>query len=122
MRTANGRQYEERNLTRERANRPAKALPHLKKLFRQPSPKAVRLVALAHAWLQMKEIGNAADAIEPSAGISGEPDHAYQAGVPRLQLKQADAALNLPRPLEQHARPKADWLVAVSNAWILKAR
>ncbi|MCP4694674.1 MAG: hypothetical protein GY859_41990, partial [Desulfobacterales bacterium] len=43
-------------------------------------------------------------------------------GVPRLQLKQADAALNLPRSLEQHARPKADWLVAVSNAWILKKR
>ncbi|MCP4702219.1 MAG: hypothetical protein GY862_35975, partial [Gammaproteobacteria bacterium] len=69
----------------------------------------------------MKEIGNAAEAMERAAGISGEPDHAYQAGVLRLQLKQADAALNLLRPLEQHARLNKNLVTGIYSLHFIEA-
>ncbi len=104
------------------ADKPKRALPHLLKLAAMAKPRADWLVALAHAHIKLNDIPNAAAAMERAAGISKKPEHAYQAGVLRLQLKQADQALKLLGPLEKHPDPKAEWLAALSNAWVLKEK
>jgi len=102
------------------AEGPDKALAHLVALCKRSPPRAEWFVALAHAWLRKKEIVNAAKAMEKAAGLSGKPQHAYQAGLMWLQARNADAALRVLVPLGKIAHPEADWLVALSNAWILK--
>ncbi len=104
------------------ARQAGKALPHLRRLCGMPSPKADWFVALGSAWLQSGDVPKAAEAMERAAHISGKPGHAYQAGVLRVQLKQADASLKLLLPLGQLPRPEAEWMIAISNAWLLKER
>jgi len=102
------------------AEQPGKALPHLRKLTGLPEPEADWFTALSQAWVQLDAIDKAAEAMERAAEISRKPDHAYQAGVLRLQLEQADQALKLLAPLENHPDPKAEWLAALSNAYVLQ--
>ncbi|MCP4690400.1 MAG: hypothetical protein GY859_20265 [Desulfobacterales bacterium] len=56
----------------------------------------------------MKSNGRAKaeEAMERAAAIGGKPEHAYQGGVMRLQLQQADAALKMLPPLEKQPRRK----------------
>jgi tetratricopeptide (TPR) repeat protein len=102
------------------ADQAGKALPHLRRLADLPAPKAEWLIALGQAWLNTGDVPKAAEATERAARISGKPGHAYRAGVLRLQLEQADAALVWLQPLQQHRHPKADWLIALARARILK--
>lgn len=102
-------------------DRPGKALRHLMRLSRLPEPEADWFVAIAHAWIQSENISKAVDAMERAAQLSQKPEHTYQAGILRLQLKQADRALKLLLPLARLSKPNADWMVAISNAWMLKA-
>jgi tetratricopeptide (TPR) repeat protein len=102
------------------AEQPEKALGHLLVLCKRSPAKVDWFVALAHAWLGQKEVVKAATAMERAAGLSGSPEHAYQAGLMWLQAKQADAALRLLGPLGRGPSPKALWLVALSNAWGMK--
>ena len=102
------------------AEKVQKALPHLSRLCKIKPPKAEWFTALAHAHIKLDDIPKAADAMETAAKISGKPDHAYMAATLRLQLSQADKALDLVLPLVRLPRPKADWWMAVSNAHILK--
>lgn len=98
----------------------SRALPHLLQLTRLPSPEADWFVALCQAWLQADSIPEAAHAMEQAFAISRKPEHAFQAGVMRLQLEQPDNALKLLEPLGLYPEPQADWLVALSNAWSMK--
>jgi len=102
------------------AEAPDKALAHLRKLCKRTPPKAEWFVALAHAWLRKKEIVNAAKAMEQAATLSQKPAHAYQAGLMWLQARNADAALRVLAPLGEKSHPEAEWLAALSNAWLLK--
>ncbi len=102
------------------AEKPDKALHSLLRLKEVVPPKADWFVATAQAWLIKEQIENAADAMEKAASISGEPQHIYQAGTLRLQLKQADRAISLLTPLADHKKPESKWLVALANAWLLK--
>ncbi len=101
----------------EKADR---ALKSLQRLTNVEPPKAEWFVAQAQAWLMKKDIENAADAMERAASISKKPEHIYQAGSLRLQLKQADRAIKLLTPLAKLSKPKSQWLIALSNAWLLK--
>ncbi len=102
------------------AEKPDKALTSLLRLADVQPPKADWFVATAQAWLVKEKIGKAADAMEKAATISKKPQHIYQAGTLRLQLKQADRAITLLTPLAKLKKPKKQWLVALSNAWLLK--
>ncbi|MBW1781944.1 MAG: tetratricopeptide repeat protein [Deltaproteobacteria bacterium] len=102
------------------AKRPERALKHLLLLSKRSPAKAHWFVALAHVWLAKKEMVKAATAMEQAAALSQDPKHAYQAGLMWLQAKRPDAALRLLIPLCRKARPEAQWLVALSNAWLLK--
>ena len=102
------------------AEQPKKALCHLLVLCKRTPKKAEWFVALAHAWLGQKEVLKAAGAMERAAALSRKPGHAYQAGLLWLQAKQVDGALRLLVPLSKQPRPEAQWLVALSNAWVLK--
>ncbi|PIE64073.1 MAG: hypothetical protein CSA26_09930 [Desulfobacterales bacterium] len=102
------------------AEKPDKALHSLLRLKEVVPPKADWFVATAQAWLVKEKIEEAADAMEKAASISGNPQHIYQAGALRLQLKQADRAIALLTPLADHKKPESKWLVALSNAWLLK--
>jgi predicted Zn-dependent protease len=102
------------------AEQPRKALHHLTPLCKRSPAKAEWFVALAHAWLGRKEVVKAARAMEQAAALGGKPEHAYQAGLLWLQAKQADGALRVLVPLSKQPRPRAQWLVALSNAWVLK--
>ncbi len=104
------------------ADNPVRALVHIVKLTGLPSPEADWFVVLAHARIKTEEIPEAADAMERAAQISQKPEHAYQAGVLRLQLNQAGKALALLLPLEKLPEPEAQWLAALSNAWAMKAK
>ncbi len=99
------------------ADRALRALLRLKEVT---PPKATWFVAMAQAWLLKEEIAEAADAMEQAAMISKKAEHIYQAGVLRLQLRQADRAIRLLTPLSERKKPKSTWLVALSNAWLLK--
>ena len=85
-----------------------------------PQPQAKWFVALAQAYLALKEIKKAAEAMDKAADISQKPEHIYQAGILRLQLKEADKALARLLPLKELPHPQANWFVALSNARILK--
>ncbi len=102
------------------AEKPDKALHSLLRLKEVVPPKADWFVATAQAWLIKEQIENAAAAMEKAASISGNPQHIYQAGTLRLQLKQADRAITLLTPLADHKKPESKWLVALANAWLLK--
>ena len=102
------------------ANRHQKALPHLIQLTQMESPKADWFVALCQAWLQAEAMPKAAEAMERAFAISGKGDHAYQAGIMRLQLNEPDRALSLLLPLADRPTPEAPWFAAISNAWVLK--
>ena len=104
------------------ANRHKKALPHLQRLtqMKSPKPKAEWFVALCQAWLQAENMQKAALAMERAFEISGKAEHAYQAGIMRLQLKEADNALKMLLPLAKRPKPKGSWFKAISNAWVLK--
>jgi tetratricopeptide (TPR) repeat protein len=102
------------------AERPDKALPHLLALCTRSPAKAEWFVALAHAWMGKKDVKKAATAMEQAAAISNDPEHAYQAGLMWIHAGQADAALRLLLPLRKTPSPRAEWLAAVSNAWVLK--
>ena len=102
------------------AKRPEKALEHLLPLCRKTPAEAEWFVALAHVRLQQKKVGQAAESMERAAHLSGKPEHAYQAGVMWLEAEDADGALRLLVPLNGRVQPKALWLVALSNAWVLK--
>gem|GEM_PF-1137697 len=102
------------------AEQPQKALGHLLVLCKRSPPKAEWFVALAHAWLGQKELVKAATAMERAAALSGNPEHAYQAGLMWLQAKKADPAIRLLVPLGREPSPKALWLAALSNAWAMK--
>ena len=101
-------------------NRHPKALPHLIHLTQMESPKAQWFVALCQARLQAEDMPKAAEAMEQAFAISGKAEHAYQAGIIRLQLKEADKALTLLLPLADRPSPKASWFAAISNAWVQK--
>ena len=100
--------------------KPDRALPHLLRLVEETPQKAEWFVALAQAWLSKEELAEAADAMERAAQLSGDPDHRYRAGILRLQLKQADRAIDLLTPLADLQQPKSDWMVALANSWLLK--
>lgn len=100
--------------------KPAKSRKHLLRLTRLPDPRAEWFVALAQAWAISGDIGKAAPAMEKAFAISQKCDHAYQAGVMRMQLNQPDKALPSLLYLEKRPAPKADWLAALSNAWAMK--
>jgi tetratricopeptide (TPR) repeat protein len=100
--------------------KPVKARKHLLRLTSLPEPEADWFVALGQSWAMSQNIDKAAPAIEKAFAISKKPDHAYQAGVMRLQLKQPDKALPSLLFLETLPAPKADWLAALSNAWVMK--
>ena len=102
------------------AQRPERAWGHLQALCRRTPAKAPWFVALAHAWLGRKETVQAAQAMETAASLSGDPEHAYQAGLLWLQAKRAEAALRMLAPLGENPHPKAPWLVALCNAWVLR--
>ncbi|MFP3911339.1 MAG: tetratricopeptide repeat protein, partial [Desulfobacteraceae bacterium] len=102
------------------AQRPERAWGHLQALCRRTPAKAPWFVALAHAWLGRKETVQAAQAMEKAASLSGDPEHAYQAGLLWLQAKRAEAALRMLAPLGENPQPKAPWLVALCNAWVLR--
>jgi len=102
------------------ADQPEKALRHLLAVCQHTPPKADWFVALAHAWIGQKQVVKAATAMERAAGLSGNPDHRYQAGRMWLEARDADAALRLLLPLSRSAAPKAEWLAGLSNAWALK--
>ncbi len=100
--------------------KPARAREHLLKLVKLPDPEADWFVALSQAWAMSDNYANAAPAMETAFSLSRKPEHAYQAGVMRLQLKQPDKALKMLTFLETLPHPKAEWLVALSNAWVMK--
>ena len=102
------------------SEKPAKARKHLLKLVKLPDPEADWFVALSQAWAISDNYAKAAPAMEKAFDISRKPEHAYQAGVMRLQLKQPDKALAMLKFLEALPHPKAEWLVALSNAWVMK--
>ncbi len=102
------------------AEKPQQALNHLTRLSSMPQPQAKWFVALAQAYLALKEIKKAAEAMDKAANISQKPEHIYQAGILRLQLKEADKALARLLPLKELPHPQANWFVALSNARILK--
>ncbi len=102
------------------AEEPDKALRVLLRLADIQPPKADWFVATAQAWLVKEKIAKAADAMEKAAGISKKPQHIYQAGALRLQLRQADRAIKLLTPLAALKKPKKQWLVTLANAWLLK--
>lgn len=102
------------------ADRPDKALPHLKRLSNLPKPEPDWLIALGQAWLCQGDVPQAAETTERAARISGRPGHAYRAGVLRLQLEQGDAALAWLLPLQRHPQPRAEWLIALAQARVLK--
>lgn len=102
------------------AGHPQKALSHLLSLCERTPAKAQWFVALAHAWFAKKEMVNAAGAMERAADLSKRPEYAYEAGLMWLQAKAADAALRVLVPLSRISHPEADWLAALSNAWVLK--
>ncbi|BBO85425.1 hypothetical protein DSCO28_59910 [Desulfosarcina ovata subsp. sediminis] len=102
------------------ADKPDKALKSLLRLADATPPKADWFVAMAQAWLIKEQIPKAADAMERAASISKKPQHIHQAGVLRIQLKQADRAIALLTPLAGLPKPKSEWLVALANAWLLK--
>jgi len=102
------------------AEKPDKALQPLLRLANVQPPKADWFVAIAQAWLMKDKIAKAANAMEKAASISKKPGHIYQAGTLRLQLKQAERAIKLLSPLADLQKPKKQWLVALSNAWLLK--
>jgi tetratricopeptide (TPR) repeat protein len=102
------------------AEKPVKARRHLLRLTSLPEPEADWFVALAQAWAMSGNIGKAAPAMEKAFAISQKCDHAYQAGAMRLQLNQPDKALPSLLYLEKRPAPKADWLAALSNAWVMK--
>lgn len=97
-----------------------RALKALLQLADAEPPKADWFVATAQGWLVKNEVAKAADAMERAAIISQKPQHIYQAGVLRLQLEQADRAIKLLTPLATLKKPESQWLVALSNAWLLK--
>jgi len=102
------------------AGHPQKALSHLLSLCERTPAKAQWFVALAHAWFAKKEMVNAAGAMERAADLSKRPEYAYEAGLMWLQAKAADAALRVLVPLSRISHPEADWLAALSHAWVLK--
>ncbi len=102
------------------AEKPDNALKSLLRLADVEPPKADWFVATAQAWLIKEKVARAADAMEKAATISKNPQHIYQAGALRLQLKQADRAIKLLTPLARYKKPKSQWMVALSNAWLLK--
>jgi tetratricopeptide (TPR) repeat protein len=102
------------------AEKPVKARRHLLRLTNLPEPEADWFVALAQAWAMSGDIGKAAPAMEKAFAIRQKCDHAYQAGVMRLQLNQPDKALSSLLFLEKRPAPKADWLATLSNAWVMK--
>ena len=102
------------------AGRPGKALGHLQPLCKRQPAKADWFVALAHAWLGRNEICNAAGAMERAADIGGRPADAFQAGLLWLRAGRADDAVRVLVPLSRQAHPRAEWLVALSNAWGMK--
>lgn len=102
------------------AEKPIKARRHLLRLTNLPEPAADWFVALAQAWAMSGDIGKAAPAMEKAFAISQKCDHAYQAGVMRLQLNQPDKSLPSLLFLEKRPAPKAEWLATLSNAWVMK--
>ena len=100
------------------AGQPEKALQHLLTLCRRSPAKADWFVALAHAWLARKGLGEAARAMECAAALSKDPEHAYQAGLIWLQARKADDALRLLIPLCNRPHPNADWLASLVNTHV----
>lgn len=104
------------------AEKPDKALGHLRPLCKRAPAQARWFVALAHAWLALKKFVPAAQAMEQAARLSTDPGHAYRAGLLWLQAKKPDAALRVLMPLGKRPTPQAPWLVALNNAWRLTER
>ncbi|GAB6145605.1 tetratricopeptide repeat protein [Desulfocicer niacini] len=103
-------------------NKPVNSRKHLLKLIKLTPPKADWFVALAQSWIMSKQIAKAAQPMEKAYKISRKPDHAYQAGILRLQLSQPDNALNSLLFLEKQSRPKPKWMKAISDAWLMKEK
>ncbi|SMC39124.1 hypothetical protein SAMN02746065_101323 [Desulfocicer vacuolatum DSM 3385] len=103
-------------------NKPVNSRKHLLKLVELNPPKADWFVALAQSWIMSKQISRAAQPMEKAFKISRNPDHAYQAGLLRLQLTQPDKALNSLLFLTKQSRPKPKWMKAVSDAWLMKEK
>lgn len=97
-----------------------KALGHLVPLCNRSPAKASWFVGLAHAWLAQKDILKAARAMEQAADLSKDPEHAYQAGLMWLQVRRAEDSLRLLVPLSLRYQPRAEWLTALSSAWVIK--
>ncbi|MBW2095225.1 MAG: tetratricopeptide repeat protein [Deltaproteobacteria bacterium] len=100
------------------AEQPRKALRHLLPLCKRPPAKAEWFVALAHAWLGRKKVVKAARAMEQAAHISGKPNHFYSAAGLWLQAERPRKALPLLEGLAKKPKPKAKWLVLLSETWL----
>ncbi len=102
------------------AKKPDAALRSLLRLAEVTPPHADWFAATAQAWLLKENLAEAADAMEQAAAISKQPHHIYAAGTLRVQLREAERAIQLLTPLAQYKKPKSHWMVALSNAWLLK--
>ena len=97
----------------------AKALPPLRQLSKRSDPKSHWLVALSNALKAQKKKEDTAEAMERAAAISGDPKLYYHAAYLWLEANRPKKALKLLEQLAKRKRPKAEWLLALANTYVM---
>ncbi|WP_028581542.1 tetratricopeptide repeat protein [Desulfogranum japonicum] len=101
-------------------DKPKRALPLLKILAEQKDPGKNCFLLMAAVYNTLDQHANAAMAFERVIEIDPAPDYLYNCGVLWLQAEQPDKALQNLLRLADIQPLKADWLVAMAQAWLIK--
>jgi tetratricopeptide (TPR) repeat protein len=101
------------------AEKPRKALPLLEDLAKRPRPEARWLALLSETWLRLKDVPQAAQAMERAARISGKPEQTFRAARLWLEADQPKRSLPLLEGLTHLPSPLGKWYIALSNCYLM---
>lgn len=106
-------------LFRMEAKEPQKALPLLKKLAERPSPRTEWLTTLSAAEKALKNRKETAEAMERAARRSRDPNLSYHAACLWIEADESERALILLKKLAERKRPRVEWLLALSDTFMI---
>ena len=101
------------------AEEPRKALPLLLDLAKRNKPEAKWLVLLSETWLRLKDVFQAAEAMERAAGISRKNDHVFRAARLWMEADQPARALPFLERLVRAPSPSGEWFITLSNCHLM---
>ncbi|MFO7599218.1 MAG: hypothetical protein R6X27_05340, partial [Candidatus Desulfacyla sp.] len=101
------------------AGKPARALPLLKELTDKDAPESHWLVALSNTLKALKKKEGTAEAMERAAERGRDPNLWFHAAWLWLDADHPKKALVILEKLAQRKDPRAEWLVALADAYMI---